>query len=99
MRHHAARAGLLIDGGAGLERLVLRDKPVLRFDRGRVAQDRNLGVAVQVKFFDVIVELQVVERLFLARQLLVPAPLTDRYCFLGLLTKRLSRVSSPRRAQ
>jgi hypothetical protein len=32
MRQHAARAGLRIDGSAGLEHLVLRDEPVLRLD-------------------------------------------------------------------
>ena len=61
MRQHAARAGLLVDGCAGLEHLRLRDEPVFRHFRRRVGQQRHLGVAVHIDFFHVIVEFQILD--------------------------------------
>ena len=74
MRHHPPRAGLFVDLRAGLEHLRLGDEPVLRHVRGRVRQQRHLGVAVHVDFFDIIGVFEVVEGL-IASQLLVPAEL------------------------
>src|SRR5262249_21500870 len=94
MRHHAPRAGLLVDLLAGLEHLLLRDEPILGNLRGRVRQQRHLGVAVHVNFFDVVGVFQIVDRLFLVAELLVPAGFSDR---LAGLDKPISRVSSRRK--
>ena len=65
---------MFVDLRAGLEHLRLRDEPVLRHIRGRVRQQRHLGVAVHVDLFDIIGVFEVVEGL-IAGQLLVPAEL------------------------
>ncbi len=78
MRHHPPRAGLLVDLLAGLEHLLLRDEPVLGHLRGRIRQQRHLGVAVHVDLFDVVRVFEIVDRLFLVADLLVPAGLADR---------------------
>ncbi len=93
MCQHPPRAGLLVDHLARLEHLVLRDEPILRHVGRRIRQQRDLGVAVHVDFFDVIAVFQVVDRLFLAAEFLVPAQLADR-----LTALRRNAISRCRRA-
>jgi hypothetical protein len=83
------RAGLLVDLRAGLEHLLLRDEPVLRNLGGRIRQQRHLGVAVHVNFFDVVGIFQIVDGLLLVADRLVPAGLADRLA-------RLDKAHQPR---
>src|SRR5258708_12670242 len=71
VREHALGAGLAVHALAGLEHLLLRDEPILGNFRGRIREQRYLGVAVEEDFLEVVVELEVVDVLWLFRQLLV----------------------------
>ena len=62
--------------------MLLRDEPVFRHLRGRIRQQRHLGVAVHVHFFEIVVVFQIVDGLFLFGELLVPAGLADRLAHL-----------------
>ena len=79
MRHHPPRAGFFVDLLAGFEHLLLRDEPIFGHFRRRIRQQRHLGVAVHVNFFDVIGVFQIVDRLFLVTDFLVPAGLANRF--------------------
>jgi len=91
MRHHAPRTSFFVDLLAGLEHLLLRDEPVLGNLRRRVRQQRHLGVAVHVDFFEVVGVFEIVDGLLLVGERLVPAGLATAS---RALTNPISRVSS-----
>ena len=78
MTEHPARAGLVVDLLAGFRHLLVGQEPVL-LDIGRSGRNqRNLGVAVEKHLLFVVVELEVLDGLFVVAELLVPAGLADR---------------------
>ena len=82
MAEHAPAARVLVHLVAGFEDEFLRQKPVLGDLRGRVRQDRDLGVAVQIDFLEIVIEFQIIDGLFLLGERLVPAGLADRLALL-----------------
>jgi hypothetical protein len=81
VRHHAlgARvgAGLIVELLARRGHHLIGEEPVLLDVGGRRRDQGDLGIAVEEDFLDVVVVLQVLERLLLLRERLVPAGLAD----------------------
>ncbi len=78
VREQAPRAEALVHLVARLRHLLVGEEPVL-LDVGRRRRNQHdLGVAVEEHLLDVVVVLEVLDGLFLAGELLVPAGLADR---------------------
>jgi hypothetical protein len=65
--------------GARLKDHVVGEEPIFGNIGRRVADQRDLGVAVEIDFLKVVVILQVVDTLRLVADLFVPAGLADRF--------------------
>ena len=77
VREHAPRAGFPVHLVARLDRHLVGEEPVTRDVRRRRRDQRDLGVAVEIDFLEVVVELQVLEGLRLADQRRIPSGLAD----------------------
>ena len=74
----AARAGRLVHLGARVELHLVGQEPVARLLRRRAADQRHLGVAVEIDLLEPVRILQVLDRLRLADEAGIPAGLADR---------------------
>ena len=72
------RAGELVHLGARLGLHLVGEEPVARLLGGRARDQRDLGVAVEEDLLEVVLELQILEGLGLARERRVPARLAHR---------------------
>jgi hypothetical protein len=79
VREHALRTGELVHLGARVHLHLVRQEPVARLFRARARDECDLGVAVEIDFLEVVRELQILDRLRLARERGVPAGLADRF--------------------
>ena len=78
VRHHALGAGLLVHPLARGNRHFVGQEPVLRHVGRRARDQRDLGVAIEEDFLEVVVPLQVLDGLRLVDQRGVPARLAHR---------------------
>ncbi len=76
---HAPRAGQIVHFRARIRLHFVGKEPVARLLRSRARNERDLGVAVEVDFLEVVRELEVFERLRLADQRRVPAGLAHGF--------------------
>src|SRR5262249_15181136 len=60
---HAARAGFLVDLGAGLYLHLVGEEPVLRHVRRRTTETGDLGITVEKDLLKIVRELEIVQGL------------------------------------
>lgn len=76
---HALGPEAVVDARAGRRSHGIGQEPIRRNIRGRAADQRDLRVAVEVDFLDVVVELEVLDSLRLVDQVQIPSSLAHRF--------------------
>src|SRR5262245_58758235 len=77
VREHAPRSCLPVCFCARLEHLLLWEQPIRRSFGGRIRQESDLGVAIEVDLLEEAIELEVVDCRFATSQ--VPVPTEPRH--------------------